>query len=163
MECAGGTLCTFGNFPGTATIDKNYSAYCGSGGSSPGGSTCLMNSDCQSYLCATAGGSSSHCWNACRGSSDCTGNYYCNYVIPTMTTPAPIVGACFPTQGNLSMGQTCDPANDMCKGFCDPVTKMCTDVCFGNGDCAAMSSWYCRDETIPVQGGGSYSVLCCGT
>jgi hypothetical protein len=162
-QCAGSTICTFGNFPGGNAVDKNYVAYCGSGGSSPGGSSCFQNQDCQSYLCAAAmGQTSNHCWNACRNSSDCTSGYNCNYVIANMSTPAPIVGACFPTQGSLSMGQTCDPANDMCKGFCDPSTKLCTDVCFGDGDCSGVSGWRCRDESIPVQGGGMYSVLCCG-
>ena len=60
------------------------------------------------------------------------------------------------------MGQTCDPMNDQCKGFCDPSTMKCTDVCFSNTDCSGMTGWYCRDSTIAVQNGGSYSILCCG-
>lgn len=163
-ECAGSDTCTFGNFPGATAIDKNNVAYCGSGGSGAGGSSCFMNSDCQSYLCAAAmGQSSQHCWNACRNSSDCTSGYSCEYVIPTMTTPAPIVGACYPTQGSLAIGQTCDPMNDMCKGFCDPTSSKCTEVCFTDADCSGtVGGWRCRDETVAVQGGGSYSVLCCG-
>jgi hypothetical protein len=165
-ECAGADVCTFGNFPGANSIDKNFSAYCGQGGTGTGGSTCFMSSDCQSYLCAaTGGGMSNHCLDACRSGSDCTGGYYCNYVLPPNQTgtPMPTVGACLTTQGSLDLGQSCNPSNDMCKGFCDPSSMMCTDVCFGDMDCSGVTGWRCRDETIAVQGGGSYSVLCCGT
>lgn len=165
-QCAGGDTCLFDNFPGATSIDKNYVALCSSsGGSGTGGSSCSFNSDCESNLCASATMTgSSRCWNACRNSTDCSSSYSCNYVIPPlMTTPAPIVGACFPTQGNLSMNDTCDPSNDMCKGFCDPSTNKCTDLCFGDSDCTvAVPGWRCRDETIAVSGGGSYSVLACG-
>jgi len=163
-ECAGSATCTFGNFPGANSIDKNDTAYCGSGGSSPGGSSCFQNSDCESYLCAAGPGEMSNkCKDACRSSSDCTSGYTCNYVIPpNPPTPTPVLAACFPPSGNLSMGQTCDPANDMCKGFCDSSTNLCTDVCFADSDCSGVSGWRCRDATIAVQGGGSYSILCCG-
>lgn len=164
-ECAGGTTCTFtNNFPGATAIDKNYAAYCGMGGNSAGGSQCFMPSDCASNLCATSGGSTMHCWDACRNGTDCTGSYSCEYVLgSTMATPAPIVGACYPVQGSLGIGAACNPSNDMCKGFCDPSTMLCTDVCFTDTDCAGtVGGWRCRDETIAVQGGGSYSVLCCG-
>jgi hypothetical protein len=163
-ECSGSVTCTFGNFPGANSVDKNYAAYCGSGGSSPGGSSCFQNSDCESYLCAAGPGESSNkCKDACRNSSDCTGSYTCNYVIPpNPPTPTPVLAACFPSQGSLQMGQTCDPANDMCKGFCDSSTNLCTDVCFADSDCSGVSGWRCRDATIAVQGGGMYSILCCG-
>lgn len=165
-ECAGGTTCNFDNFPGATAIDKNYGAFCGTvGGSGADGTSCFQNSDCASNLCAAAPNESSNkCKDACRNSSDCTGSYHCNYVIPpNPPTPTPVVAACFTSQGNLTMGQTCDPANDQCKGFCDPSSNKCTDVCFGDSDCSAMSGWRCRDSTISVQGGGSYTILCCGT
>ncbi|HEX8793347.1 MAG TPA: hypothetical protein VF765_20530 [Polyangiaceae bacterium] len=156
-ECAGSTTCTFGNFPGANSIDKNFAAYCGSGGNSAGGSSCSVNSECQSNLCNT------RCANACRNTSDCTGSNSCEYVIPTMTTPAPIVAACYPVQGSLAMGATCDPSNDQCKGFCDPTSNQCTGVCFTDTDCSGtVGGWRCRNETVAVQAGGSYSVLCCG-
>jgi hypothetical protein len=38
----------------------------------------------------------------------------------------------------------------------------CTSVCFTNADCTT-SGWTCRPEQVTVSGGGSYSVLACGT
>jgi hypothetical protein len=49
----------------------------------------------------------------------------------------------------------------MCTGFCDPTAKVCTDICFADTDCK--SGWRCRPEMVSPQGGGSYSVLACGT
>ncbi len=164
-ECAGGDTCSFGNFPGAVAIDKNYGASCGPSGGAPGGTSCSFDSECASGLCAAAPNESSNrCKDACRNSSDCNSNgYHCNYVIPpNPPTPTPVVAACFTPQGSLTMGQTCDPMNDQCEGFCDPSTTKCTDVCFADSDCSGMTGWHCRDSTISVQGGGSYSILCCG-
>jgi hypothetical protein len=74
----------------------------------------------------------------------------------------PVVAACVSGQGTLPEGSTCNTTMDNCQGFCDPSTLLCTDVCFATSDCTR-SGWTCRPETIAVSGGGSYSVLCCGS
>ena len=161
--CTGGETCQFSAFPGAAAFDKAYSAFCAPPPGTHGdGTTCNGNSDCQANLCATAGGPGNTCHGACRGASDCGSGESCAYVLPPgqVTSPMPIVASCFASTGTLTQGTTCNPANDMCQGFCDPNTMTCTGVCFANADCA---SGRCRPETVAVSGGGSYSVLCCGT
>jgi hypothetical protein len=78
----------------------------------------------------------------------------------------PVVAVCVSGQGGLPEGATCDTTMDECSGFCVSTgsgnTGVCTDVCFGNSDCT-MSGWTCRPQTVAVTGGGSYSVLCCGS
>ena len=162
--CTGGETCTFGTFPGGSSVDKNYSAFCAPPPGTHGeGSFCSGNSDCQSNLCANSGGGNA-CVGACRGSTDCSGGEACEYILPPvsgMPSPAPIVSACVLAQGSQPEGSSCSTSNDMCQGFCDPGSMKCTDVCFADTDCS-MTGWRCRPETVPVTGGGSYSVLCCG-
>jgi hypothetical protein len=167
-ECTGGESCQIGNFPGTSTVDQNFSAFCNyaPGANGQDGSNCGSNGSCQSNLCAMfTGEASSHCRDACRNDADCTGNDTCVYVITAqMGSPTPIVAACAPGAGNVAMGTTCDMTTN-CKGFCDPTAMKCTSPCFSDADCAGVSGWHCRLEVISLssQGGGSYEVLACGT
>ncbi len=165
-ECSGGQTCQFDAFPGLTSVDKNYSAFCAtSQGTRPTGDTCSSDSSCQSNFCAATGGSfQSTCLGACRSTSSCGSGESCGYVLPPDQTanPMPVVAACVSGQGTLPEGATCNTTMDNCQGFCDPSTLLCTDVCFATSDCTK-SGWTCRPETIAVSGGGSYSVLCCGT
>jgi hypothetical protein len=168
-DCATGQTCQFDAFPGATSIDKNYSAFCAVPvGTHTDGQTCNNgNIDCQSNLCASFPPDPTvACRGACRSTSDCGANEDCEYILPPGQTanPMPIVAACAPPQGTgmLAEGAACNTTNDDCQGFCDPNTSLCTDVCFANSDCT-MTTWRCRPETVPVSGGGSYSVLCCGS
>lgn len=164
-ECSGGETCQFSDFPGLTSVDKNYSAFCAtSPGSHPAGDNCSGNSSCQSDLCAVVGGGSFQtCIGACRSGSDCGAGSSCSYLLTNQPeNPTPIVAACFAGQGSLPEGSACSTMNDNCQGFCDPTSSLCTDVCFTTTDCTK-SGWTCRPETIAVSGGGSYSVLCCGS
>jgi hypothetical protein len=162
-QCASGTTCRFGNFPGGVAFDKNYVAYCDtSQGNGQNGSGCSSNNSCRSSLCASD--PSNVCHDACRNSAECGSQQACQYVLPQpAATPAPVVAACFSSQGNTPQGGSCNPTGSTCQsGFCDPNASVCTDVCFANSDCTK-TGWRCRPETVPLQGGGSYSVLACGT
>jgi hypothetical protein len=164
-ECSGGETCQFAAFPGLNSVDKNYSAYCATPpGTRQAGDNCIGNSDCESNFCADVGGGGETCIGACRSTSDCGAGESCGFVLPPdqTVTPMPVVAACIPGQGTLAEGAACNPVSDNCQGFCDPNTNLCTDVCFATTDCTK-TGWTCRPETVAVNGGGSYSVLCCGS
>ena len=166
-QCTGGEACRFQSFPGAASVDTNYSASCGSGGGANlDGSSCSGDFSCASNLCAQDPSLGfNDCHGVCRGASDCASGESCEYVLTSQTsTPTPVVATCFGSTGTLSAGSPCSPSMDQCTGFCDQNTNKCTDVCFTDADCTAvMTGWRCRPETVSVQGGGSYSVLACGT
>jgi hypothetical protein len=166
--CATGETCQFAAFPGTASFDKAYSAFCAPPpGNKQDGATCFQNSDCAANLCASVGGGGNTCHGACRNETDCGSGESCSYVLPPgqTTNPMPVVASCFTSTGTLTQGVSCNPMMDMCEGFCHqltPTTGLCTDPCFTNSDCT-VSMWRCRPEVVSVQAGGSYSVLACGT
>lgn len=159
-QCTGGESCQFGKFAGAPNVDQNYSASCAPGtGGSQDGSNCSSSSTCQSKLCAQDV-FGNDCHGVCRG-TDCASGESCQYVLTGSGTPTPVVAACFSSTGTQAAGTACSTSNDMCSGFCDPTARVCTNVCFSDSDC--MSGWRCRPETVSPQGGGSYSVLACGT
>jgi hypothetical protein len=161
-ECAPGNTCRFGTFPGAATFDKNDVFYCGHGGSRGNGSSCTVNSDCQSELCDGSNG----CTNACRNTGECIGaGEACAYVTPPAAPSSTAVAACFSgpgaIPGSTPEGSNCSSDTDCQSLFCDPTSHQCTDVCFADSDCKA--GWRCRPEKVTLQAGGSFSVLACGT
>jgi hypothetical protein len=161
-ECASGNQCRFGTFQGVASFDQNYVAYCGHGGTRGNGSTCSINSDCQSELCDGPDG----CANACRNSGECASSgEACVYLIPN-GVPSGAVAACASGSGgglgNTAEGGNCTSDNE-CKSLtCDPTSLQCTDVCFADSDCTK-AGWRCRPESVTLSGGGKFSVLICGT
>jgi len=167
-QCSGSSVCTFSAFPGMG-IDTHYTANCGtSGGSGTNGHSCSVNGDCESQICAadTMFGNQ-YCHAPCRSAADCAtgscggGPCACEYVLANGN--ADLVAACFSSSGNTAEGDSCSTTNDTCAtGFCDPNSMKCTSVCFTNADCTT-SGWTCRPEQVTVSGGGSYSVLACGT
>ena len=156
-ECASGTTCRFAKFPGAASSDTNFVAWCGQGGNGQNGSTCNSDSSCASELCDGVDG----CADACRNTADCSSGESCAYVNPPPPNDSAVVAACFGGAGNGAQGSACTNDGDCRSQFCDTtVTHECSDVCFANADCTK-SGWRCRPATIAL-GGGNFSVLACG-
>jgi hypothetical protein len=157
-ECSG-SECRFANFPGVASFDQSFVAWCGSGGTHGNGSSCSQSSECESELCV--GTISGNCSNACRNTTDCGGQgQSCAYV--TIGSNIGVIAACAPGGGSKTEGETCTDDTECQSQFCDATSKECTDVCFGDVDCT-YTGWKCRPEQVQIQGGGSYYVLACGT
>ncbi len=153
-ECASGTTCSFGTFPGTPSFDQNYTPYCAQAGTGTNGTNCNFASDCASNVCTSPG----VCQDACRSAADCSGRgYSCGYARNQSNAVFP---ACFSSALAGSEGQPCQRNSDCQSGLCDMGAK-CTDVCFSDKDCT-VSGWYCRPEQITLRSGGVASVLCCG-
>lgn len=159
--------CRFDTFPGASTYDNGFTAWCGSGGQDPNGSTCSRNSDCQSELCTTPSGGSgfdqSTCNDACRSGTDCGGNgMSCVYVGVSAGTGSTvtIVAACVSGAGNKSDGATCSTDDECQSQFCD-ASGVCTDVCIDDSDCVA-SLPHCLPETVVIPNdSSSYTALVC--
>jgi hypothetical protein len=158
LECTPGAVCGYANFPGVA-FDVHYAAFCASGrGAGPNQSACSSNAQCASNLCPIDG----RCHSACRSSADCgDATQHCAYAIPNLAAPA-IVAVCSAASGTGAEGASCQGNGDCASGFCDLTPHQCTDVCFGDGDCH-FAGWRCRPGVVALPGGGSYSVLACGS
>jgi hypothetical protein len=157
MECATGTTCGFGNFPGVATFDTNFTPLCGSFGTTPNGGNCQGLSECQSGLCT--GTFNGTCQDPCRSSSDCAGqNYSCSIA---HLSGSGVYGVCFPYQGGNADGTACQSNADCQSNFCNGA-MICSNICFANTDCPA--GLHCRPEYVMMlsRGGGAASVLSCG-
>jgi hypothetical protein len=157
-ECSG-SECRFDDFPGLASFDQSYTAWCGSAGPGTNGSSCDHASDCESNLCdSTFDG---NCRNACRNNTDCGGQgVSCAYV--TVTGNTGVVAACLPGGGTKADGTGCSSDTDCLSQFCDPTSKQCAGLCFTDADCT-VSGWVCRPEQVQLAAGGSYSLLICGS
>jgi hypothetical protein len=153
-QCATGTTCRFGTFPGTS-FDTHYTAWCttATGGTVAGGSACLADSNCMSERCDT------RCEAVCRSSTGCPLGEACLYTAGPATT-TDIAAGCVPLGGAGAQGSTCKVDGDCQSDFCGDG-NLCSDVCFADSDC--MPGWHCRPEQIKISGGGSDSVLICGT
>jgi hypothetical protein len=157
-ECATGMTCGFGNFPGVATFDTNFTPLCGSFGTTPNGGNCNSSSQCESGLC-TSGGFSPTCQDPCRSSSDCAGqNFSCSI---DHLQGSGVYGLCFPYQGGNADGAMCQSNADCQSNFCNGA-MICSNICFANTDCPA--GLHCRPEYVMMlsRGGGAASVLSCG-
>lgn len=153
--CASGTSCRFATFPGIATDDQNYVAWCGQGGSGKNEANCQHNSDCESELC---GGTLAGCANACRNTADCGDpQESCAYVTPASPSTA-VIAACFSGAGNGAVGSACNNDDQCASQFCDTTAGKCTDVCFANSDCSSNS---CVPSSFTLQGGGKVTVMAC--
>jgi hypothetical protein len=156
MQCARGTTCSVGLFPGVVTFDTGFVAYCGLGGSKPAGAQCSYPTDCASNLC-----DGSSCTNACRNTGECGNGMACMYGRTRDNTV--VVAACFPQQGGTTAeGGNCKQDADCLTGFCNPMSKQCSDVCFADTDCT-VPGWRCRPQYVTLRSGGMTSVMSCGT
>jgi hypothetical protein len=161
-ECAGGTTCGFGNFPGVATFDHSFTPLCGSFGTTTNGGTCQSSSECQGGLCTNGGVPFGYaCQDPCRSSDDCTGqNYSCSF---DHLSGSGVYGLCFPFQGGNPDGAACQRNVDCQSNFCDSA-MICSNICYANADCSTIAGSHCRPEYVTSlqRGGGAASVLCCG-
>ncbi len=151
-ECAGGA-CRMGTFPGR-TFDTHLTPHCTTASSGSGTGGCSSDSSCKSDLCL-----SNSCVDTCRSSSECSGGY-CWYAVDTMSD---IFTTCTSGSGSTALGGPCSASSDCRTALCDPNSNQCTDPCFDNSDCSSVTGWICRPEELQLQGGGSASVLLCGT
>lgn len=160
-QCSG-TECRFDTFPGLASWDQSYVAWCGSGGSRGNGQECENPSACQSELCLGTGMST--CSNACRTTADCGAHQSCAYL--TIAGKSGVVAACLAGAGPKAVGEACTRDADCQSQFCDATSEPqhCSDVCFTDADCKAeVPTWRCRPEQVELSAGGSYSALLCGS
>jgi hypothetical protein len=153
-QCATGTICLFGRFPGGA-FDVHESANCGPlQFGSLSGNPCNMNSDCRSNLCVDGGGQfapTGTCEDPCRkaSASECAGTFVratCEYLQPDPSVSADIVAGCVPV---LRAGG----------GDAGPAVCFVDDQNSSTGDC--QTGEFCRPELLTIAG-MTYSVLACG-
>ena len=186
-ECATGSVCRFGPFPGSG-FDTHEAAHCVASSGPPGNTgnmQCNMNSDCRSNLCIINpdgggfGGPTGNCRDACRVPDECAGTGgirspadSCEYVQP-FSPSTDIATVCVPVQqgggglirGDAGSGAPCMSTADCARGYC--AAGHCLVVCYvdvagSSGDCFAGER--CRPQPlVVVDGGATYSVLACGT
>jgi hypothetical protein len=178
LECTGGSLCRFAQFPGTG-FDKHETATCAlpTAGRVNNGNNCGANAECRSNLCSggdggVMSGDMPTCREPCRNASDCASSSRtppsCGYLDIPMSTD--IVSACMPTNrgaGDAGGGSPCQVSTDCARGYCAPTgngRSACVATCFierpgGSGDC--LPTERCRPQPLQV-GTAIYSVLACG-
>ena len=160
-ECAPGTLCRFGDFPGV-DFDAHYAAFCAPAiGAGANGTACRADTDCRGGFCDNV---SLVCRDACGSVGECGAGQACAYSIGTPGASA-VVAACGPAQGPGAEGTDCQTATDCLSGMCDPNSSppnRCTDMCFLDADCT-FPGWRCRPEIVTILGGAHYSLLVCGS
>jgi hypothetical protein len=137
-ECATGTTCHFGTFPGNG-FDTHASALCG------------VAATCTGFGCD----------KPCRNTAECGTGQAC-YDLPSALPSKDIAAACTTADGPGAEGSKCTSDFQCATNFCDTMTTMsCSDVCFADSDCP-VDGWRCRPAMVAVASGGSYSVLTCG-
>jgi hypothetical protein len=153
-ECASGSVCRFGQFPGRG-VDVHYASHCTApGGSTTTGNYCTSSSSCKSGLCYYA-----FCTATCRDTAECGSGNYCNYQIDSSND---IFAGCFPGAGSVALGGTCTSDSQCATALCDQTSKRCTDVCYADSACGSVSGWWCRPEYYKL-GAAYVSMLLCGS
>jgi hypothetical protein len=137
-ECATGTTCRFGTFPGLS-FDTHAAAFCGP-------------------VTACTGGF--QCNHPCRSTAECGAGQAC-YYLPANLPNKDINAACTTGDGPGVEGSKCSTDFQCASNFCDTTTMECSDVCFADTDCT-VDGWHCRPATVVLASGGSDSVLTCG-
>ncbi len=138
-ECGGGTTCNLGAFPGLG-FDTHHVGFCGAS------AACAFGSPC----------------TACRQTADCSVLTPSCVYVPASVGSTEIVAGCTATPtGAGGQGSPCNANGDCASAFCDPDAKQCTDVCFTDTDCTMGGR--CLTGQVSQNGGGSYSVLRCGS
>jgi hypothetical protein len=155
-ECATGSQCAFGNFPGAVSLDTHFTGRCGPpGGAGAFGAPCGGNGDCAGGLCFQQGGGG-NCTRPCGTADECGGGNTCDFQVQGRD----IYFACFPTQATAPMGAAC--MNDgQCIGDWCGSTSQCSNVCFSDSACSAVPGWHCLPQAINLPA-GTYVMLVCG-
>ena len=155
-ECASGTQCSFGAFPGKSP-DIHFAAFCGPpGGAQTAGTDCSVSSQCAGGLCYTnTMGNPYFCVAPCSTSAECGGNFGCQLD----TQEGDIYAACFNGAGQLAQGSACTNGFMQCLGGLCSAAGVCTNICFSDSVCNAGSR--CQpmyDNGYPA---GDPTVLAC--
>lgn len=161
-ECASGSQCSFGTFPGVGSADKHFAAWCGPpGGADQEDAQCSSDDECAGGLCYTdTGGSPPYCVQPCSTSAECGSGVGCQLD----AQGGDIYAACFPLSGEQGAeGAPCSGATGYqeCLGGLCNAQGMCTNICFSDAVCT-VSGWTCKpmlDDEYPP---GSPTVLACG-
>jgi hypothetical protein len=153
-ECASGSACRYGAFPGRS-IDTHYASHCTTpGGTAGNGSFCSNDGTCKSDFC-----DGNFCADACRNTADCGSGNCCDYAFDSTNG---VIATCFSASGSSPLGTACTSDTTCGTAFCDPTSKQCTDVCYTDSDCSSVTGWRCRPELVSLMT-GSASVLLCGS
>jgi hypothetical protein len=153
-ECAPGSQCAFGSFPGAVSLDTHFTGRCGPpGGAGASGAPCSGNGDCAGGLCYQPG-TGAYCTRPCGTSDECGGGSAC---LPDMQG-SDLYFACFPSGATGESGTSCSN-NNQCRGdWCDSISQ-CSNVCFTNSSCPV--GWRCLPVQAVVPGSGNYVILYC--
>jgi hypothetical protein len=156
-ECASPSICRFAAFPGANSFDTHITASCGAAiGTTPAGSPCGLDALCQSGKCVGF----MRCEPACRSTADCLANQACMYGLAPAVGTKDIIAGCVSSNGTGQQGASCTVDGDCQSQLCDG--SHCSDICYADSDCKA--GWHCRPSLVMESfGGGSYSILSCGT
>jgi hypothetical protein len=154
-ECANGTTCVFGTFPGR-DFDTHFAPHCGAGGGQySAGADCSSNADCESNYCYPFS-TPTYCVDPCRTPGDCGSHLACQL---DWQTSDGVYAACFPFESGGEQGASCN-TDDQCAGdYC--VSGQCSGVCFTDADCT-VPGWRCSPQLYAVGQNNSYPILLCG-
>jgi len=153
-ECAQGSQCAFGGFPGAVSLDTHFTALCGPpGGASTGGAPCNDSNQCAGGLCYPSS-PQDYCVEPCGSSTECATGSGCQLDFQD----SDMYFACFPWPGTDAEDTSCSSDMQCLGGWCQE--NLCTNVCFTDASC--VSGWRCTpqaDDGFPT---GNYLVLVCG-
>ncbi|MGD0527775.1 MAG: hypothetical protein ABSE49_21760 [Polyangiaceae bacterium] len=153
-ECASGTECAFGAFPGTSP-DIHFAARCSApGGAQTAGSPCSVSSECAGGLCYT-NASNPFCVAPCSTSTECGGGYGCQLDIQG----GDIYAGCFLVNGQDAQGSPCNDFTQCLGGLCSAAGE-CTNICFSDSVCEG--GWRCSPMLDNEYPAGDPTVLACG-
>jgi hypothetical protein len=155
-ECAPGSQCAFGNFPGAVSLDTHFTGLCGPpGGAGAYDAPCGGNGDCAGGLCYQQG-SGGNCTRPCATSDECGSGNGCF----GEAQGSDIYFACFPWSATAETGASCSN-DDQCRGDWCGSNSQCSNVCLTDSGCPA--GWHCLPQLDQVPGLGSYVILVCGS
>jgi hypothetical protein len=153
-QCASGTECAFGAFPGTSP-DIHFAPHCGApGGTQTTGSLCTVSSECAGGLCYTDT-ANPFCVAPCSSPGECGGGFACQLDIQS----GDIYAGCFQSDGATAQGASCTNYMQCLGGLCSAAGE-CTNICFSDSVCEG--GWRCLpmlDDEYPA---GDPTVLACG-
>jgi hypothetical protein len=154
-ECASGSQCAFGSFPGTPP-DSHFAARCGPpGGANQAGSPCAQSSQCAGGLCYTNTTTAFYCVQPCSTSGDCDPGYACQLDVQD----GDLYAGCFSTPSGGPQGAACDNFQQCLGGLCNE--GQCTNLCFTDTACT-VSGWSCKPQQDDSYPPGDPTVLACG-
>lgn len=154
-QCAQGTQCVFGSFPGRA-FDTHFAPHCApSVGTLMYADPCSSSNQCPGGLCYNDGAGGG-CTNPCEANADCPQGNACYWDL----VGSDVIALCFPQVGGGDEGASCTVDSD-CRGDWCETSSICTTTCFRDSDCT-VNGWTCRPETETINQTSMYEVLVCG-